>query len=369
MAPFRGELPTYDTRPAKRPLRPADRSWRLHSRPCRNSLPRAGFPLCLVFRWYSDCFSIAAGRTVKPEYLCIQEGLLIVIIAKQSLCFAAIVWLGGAVLSHAGDTKRIEQDDKSITYTGNWYSNNASGNSGGNSALTNSLDAQATVSFTGSGITWIGVRDPYNGLATLYLDGTQYTVDTYGSTTQYQQPLFTVSGLGGGKHTLSIQIMHRRGVNAMGSWVWIDAFDIINGENVKGQVTASAGLVQQDDPAITYSGNWFRIANPAMSGGSAVESTDLPSSVTLTFDGDGVQWIGYRDSDSGIANVYLDGEKVATVDTYSATTLSQAVVYSIDNIKPGNGTHSVRIEVTGTHNSASTGSWVWVDGFQVSGKK
>jgi hypothetical protein len=297
---------------------------------------------------------------------------------SQCFFFAVAIWLGAAVVGHAGsappppaagaNVKRIEQDDKSITYTGNWYTNNAADNSGGSSALTNSLDAQATVSFNGSGITWIGVKDPGNGLATVYVDGTQYTVDTYGSTTQYQQPLFSVSGLGGGNHTLSIQILHRRDGDATGSWVWIDAFDIDHGQEVNGQITASSGLVQQNDPAITYSGKWFLITNSAMSGGTAVESTDVPSSVTLAFEGDGVQWIAYRDSGSGIANVYIDGARTATVDTWSPAIQSQAVVYSVDNLQPPNGTHSITIEVTGTHNAASTGSWVWVDAFQVTSK-
>src|SRR5579859_1490320 len=212
--------------------------------------------------------------------------------ARNRFSFAFIVCLATAVVSQAGNVKRVEQTDPSITYTGTWYSNNAAANSGGSSALTNSLDAQATITFTGSGITWIGVKDVYNGLATVYVDGTQYTVDSWASTTLYQQPLFSVSGLGGGKHTLSIQVMHKRDGDAGGSWVWVDAFDIDDGQEVKGQTAAGAGLVQQNDPAINYSGKWFLIANSSMSGGTAVEATDVPSSATLTFEGDGVQWIG-----------------------------------------------------------------------------
>jgi hypothetical protein len=290
--------------------------------------------------------------------------------ARNRFSFAFIAWLATALVSQAGNVKRVEQDDPSITYTGIWYSNNATPNSGGSSALTNSLNAQATITFNGSGITWIGVKDVYNGLATVYVDGTQYTVDTWASTTLYQQALFSVSGLGGGKHSLSIQILHKRDGDAKGAWIWVDAFDIDNGQEVKGQTSAGPGLVQQNDSAITYSGKWFLITNSAMSGGTAVEATDVPSSATLTLEGDGVQWVGYRDSGSGIAKVYIDGALTATVDTYSATTQSQAVMYSVSDLPHGsNGTHTITIEVTGTHNSSSTASWVWVDAFQVIGKK
>jgi alpha-amylase len=288
---------------------------------------------------------------------------------KNRYCLAAVAFLGTALLSQAGTTTRVEQNDPSITYTGIWYPNSQTPNSGGSSVSTNALNAKASITFTGSAITWIGIKDAYNGLATVTVDGTQYTVDTYAYTTLYQQPLFSVSGLGGGKHTLSIQVLHQRDGDTSGSWVYVDAFDIDNGQQVTGQVVASPGLVEQNDPALSYSGKWFPISNGQMSGGSAVESTDLPSSVTLAFQGDGVKWISYRDSGSGIAKVYVDGELRGTVDTYSPTTIPQAVMFSADNLKPPNGTHTITIEVTGTRNASSTAAWVWVDAFQVTGKK
>jgi len=289
--------------------------------------------------------------------------------AAKNRYLYGLVCLSASLAGQAANVKRVEQNDPGITYTGTWSSDGASSNSGGSAAFTNSLNATATISFTGTGITWIGVKDPNAGLATVYLDGTQYTVDTYGSTTQYQQPLFTARGLGGGKHTLSIQILHQRDGDANGTWVWIDALDIDNGEATQGQVLASAGLVQQNDPALTYTGKWFLINNPAMSGGSAVESTDVPSSVTLAFEGSGVQWIAYRDQYSGIAKVYIDGDLVATMDTYSPVIASQTVAFSVDNLKHGNnGAHTITIEVTGTQNPSSAGAWVWADAFQVTGK-
>ena len=81
-----------------------------------------------------------------------------------------------------------------------------------------------------------------------------------------------------------------------------------------------------------------------------------------------MKWIAYRDSGSGIARVYVYGELKATVDTYSPTTMSQTVMFSVSNLKPPNGTHTITIEATGTKNAASTGAWVWVDAFQVTGK-
>jgi hypothetical protein len=292
---------------------------------------------------------------------------------------ALICCFGVSVAAHGGNVKRTEQDDPSVKYTGQWFTSSQSPDSGGSATLSNSdcatggvapsgcPYASATLTFTGSGITWLGVKDACNGLALVTLDGTQATVDTYASTTLYQQPIFTARGLDGGKHTLTVQPMHQRDGNTVcGSYVYIDAFDIDNGNSTNDPNLAGPGLVQQSDSTITYSGTWFLVNNGAMSGGSAVEATDLASSVTIGFSGSGIQWIGYQDQYSGIANVYIDGAKVATIDTYSAVTKAQSVIYNAANL--GNGAHSMTIEATGTHDASSTESSVWVDAFNITGK-
>jgi hypothetical protein len=262
-------------------------------------------------------------------------------------------------------TTRIEETDKSIAYSGTWYTNGSSLNSGGSAALTNAPGATAVVTFTGTGITWIGVLDPYSGMATVYLDGTRNTVDTYGPATLYQQPLFKVSGLANGPHTLSIQVTHMRDTNGLGSWVWIDAFDIENGTGVAGGFTATAGRTEQNSPAVTYTGVWFPNISAAHSGGSAALATDAGSRATITFNGTGITWIAYRDQFSGIARVYVDGALETTVDTYLSPAQAQAPIYSINGLV--SGTHTLTVEVTGTHRTGSGGSWVWVDAFDVVG--
>ena len=272
-----------------------------------------------------------------------------------------------ATLSQAqtGTATRIQWTDKSIAYTGNWYTNGSSLNSGGSSALTNAPGATAVVTFTGTGITWIGVLDPWAGIATVYLDGTMSTVDTYGPTTLYQQPVFTVSGLADGPHTLSIYVPHVRDANGQGSWVWVNAFDIMNGSGVAGGFIAGAGRTEQNSPAVTYTGVWLPNNSAVNSGGSAVLATNSGSTATITFNGTGITWVAYRDQSSGIAKVYVDGVLTATVDTYLSPAQAQAPTYTINGLV--SGTHSLMIEVTGTHDTSSNESWVWVDAFDVVG--
>jgi len=256
----------------------------------------------------------------------------------------------------------VEEDDPSVTYSGVWFTNGTAGNSGGSAVLTNLRGAQAVITFTGTGITWIGVKDPWSGFATVIVDGTSYRVDTYGDETIYETPLFTVRGLSNGPHTMSIEVLHDRDVSGSGSWVWIDAFVIENGNPVSGGFSAGAGRVEDNDPALVYKGNWFVHTNSMHSGGTAALCVDGGARVTLNFNGSGVSWIGYSDEWSGIANVYLDGQ-VGAVDTYASPSSAQTTLYRIDGLPPGK--HTLTIEVTATHGAASHEPWIWVDAFDV----
>ena len=126
---------------------------------------------------------------------------------------------------------------------------------------------------------------------------------------------------------------------------------------------AATEWIQQDSPAVNATGSWSPNGQAVHSGGSAVLAMDAGSTVTLTFSGTGVSWVGYRDEWSGIANVYLDGVSKGSVDTYSPGSEAQATLYSVTNL--ANASHTLAIQVTGTRNPASAGSWVWVDAFGV----
>jgi uncharacterized protein (TIGR03437 family) len=271
------------------------------------------------------------------------------------------------VVAMAGwaQTTRVEQADPSVSYSGTWYANSNSLHSGSSAALTNAQGARAGITFNGTGISWIGVSDPYAGIAWVYLDGTLNTVDTYTAATDYQHVLFSAKGLPAGLHTLTIEVPHIRDGSTQGSWVWIDAFDIENGSGVVGGASATAGRIEENNAALSYTGIWFPKTSAVFSGGGATEAVDTGSRVTVTFNGTSIIWIAYRDEDSGIARVYVDGTLKATVDTYLSPAQAQAAVYNVTGLPLG--THTLTIEVTGTHNPSSVGSWIWVDGFEVSG--
>jgi hypothetical protein len=282
-------------------------------------------------------------------------------------CFLLLVVFGVSAsfcLAQAGPVTRIEQDDPSITYSGHWYKNETPGNSGGSATLTNATGARAVVTFTGRAISWIGVADRWNGLATVTLDGQPRKIDGWAATTRYQTVLFTVSGLSIGPHKLSIEINHERGPNGEGSWVWIDAFDVQDGAGVSGGLpAATVGRIENDNPAVTYTGIWYPNMHPMHSGGTAVLAVGAGSAASINFHGTGVAWIAYRDEWSGLARVILDNELKATIDTYLLPGQARTAGYTVEGLPPGN--HSLTIEVTGTHNQRSGGAWVWLDAFDV----
>lgn len=257
---------------------------------------------------------------------------------------------------------RVEHNDPTVVYSGNWYTNSSVAHSGGLAALTNTRGARATITFIGTGITWFGMKDGWSGLANLYLDGTMTVVDTYGADNAYQQPIFMARGLAPGAHTLSIEVTHERDTQTQGSWVWIDYFVIENGSPVPGGVTAT-GRIEENHPALLFSGRWFSNVSAVHSGGRAALAMDAGSSVTVGFDGTGIALVGYRDEWSGMARIFVDGVMKTTIDTYLAPSRAKATLYTIGALPAG--AHTLRIEITGTRNESSRGSWIWLDSFDI----
>src|SRR5262249_41582254 len=121
--------------------------------------------------------------------------------------------------------------------------------------------------------------------------------------------------------------------------------------------------IEQTASSGVYAGTWYTTSRTFFSGGSAASAVDSGSKLTFTFSGVGVRAIGYRDEWSGAANIYLDGQLKATIDTYATPAPSEAGIRSATGL--ASASHPVVIEVPGTHSSASGGSWVWIDAFEV----
>jgi hypothetical protein len=122
-------------------------------------------------------------------------------------------------------------------------------------------------------------------------------------------------------------------------------------------------VVLYNGPGAVYGGTWYPNIGSFNLGGSAVLAMDAGSEVMFTFTGIQVTWIGYRDQWSGIAQVFIDGVLQGSVDTYLNPSQAQTPTYTSPVL--AQGTHTLTISVTGTQDSASAGSWVWVNAFSV----
>jgi predicted amidohydrolase len=126
---------------------------------------------------------------------------------------------------------------------------------------------------------------------------------------------------------------------------------------------AAATRTQDDGSAIGYAGTWFKVSSAPFDGGSARASMDAGDRAEFGFTGVAVRWIGYRDEWSGRANVYLDGQLQATVDTYASPYQARVGIWEAGGLTAGG--HTLTIEVLGTRNASSGGAWIWIDAFDV----
>ena len=145
---------------------------------------------------------------------------------------------------------------------------------------------------------------------------------------------------------------------ALLSWTWVAAQVA-----APGVVAPGPTRVEENDPSVVYTGVWYPQHRSDLSGGSIVESPYPIGTASLTFVGTGIRWIGFKAVWGGIAQVYLDGAQVATVDTYAPAEQAQAVMYTATGLAAG--LHTITIKVTGAWNPAGCCSWVVVDAFDV----
>lgn len=113
---------------------------------------------------------------------------------------------------------------------------------------------------------------------------------------------------------------------------------------------------RHDDLLISYYGDWKGDEN-------SHTSNIAGNALDFTFKGSSIRWIGSKDSDRGIAEVYLDGIFQQTVDTYHATALMNETLYEHSGLSGGRY-HTFRIIVSKNKHPNSTGRYQAVSAFE-----
>jgi hypothetical protein len=86
-------------------------------------------------------------------------------------------------------------------------------------------NSRATLTFTGTAVSWIGYKDQWSGIARVYIDGVlRGTIDTYGASAQAQAAVYSVGGLTKAAHKLAIEVTGTHSPASAGNWIWVDSF-------------------------------------------------------------------------------------------------------------------------------------------------
>jgi len=252
--------------------------------------------------------------------------------------------------------KRYEETDPAVTFTSGWTLDTSRSWSAGGAAATSTAGERATITFTGTSVSWIGGRSPGTGIARVLVDGTQVAqVDTFSKTEEVRVPMYTVNGLSNASHTLTIEATGQMNPAASGALIVVDAFDVPG---------PAVSRLQETDPDVTYTAGWTQgDTSRSWSQGIAATSATTGAQASLSFTGTSITWIGARAPVTGIARVYLDGSAVADVDTYASAEQIQQAVFAATGL--ADTSHTLTIEVTGTKNASSSSALIVVDGFEV----
>jgi subtilisin family serine protease len=128
-------------------------------------------------------------------------------------------------------------------------------------------------------------------------------------------------------------------------------------------VTTNSKLMvsQETGQAVSYSGGWKHASVSGALGGYVNKSANTGAAASYVFTGSGVAFVSTRALSRGIADIWLDGKKVATVDLYAKASQPAYVAWSSGVLT--NTSHTVSVRVTGTKNASATSKRVDVDAF------
>jgi uncharacterized membrane protein len=122
----------------------------------------------------------------------------------------------------------VENSDSSVAYSGSWRQYSDSQGSGGSYHRSHYSGNQASFTFSGTKVRWIGMTDRYAGIADIYIDGQFVTeVDAYASSMSYQEVLFESATLSSGSHTITVQVTGKKNPSAGSTRTFVDAFQVL----------------------------------------------------------------------------------------------------------------------------------------------
>ncbi|HOW17507.1 MAG TPA: malectin domain-containing carbohydrate-binding protein [Phycisphaerae bacterium] len=127
----------------------------------------------------------------------------------------------------SGDDPQEVADDKGLTFTGSWRTDQARVFFDQTVHIASAAGATMTAPFTGNQVRLIGQAGPEGGLADVYVDDVKQLVgiDCWNPVPRYEQVLYYRNGLTNGKHTLKIVVRGTKNPLSQGTNVYVDAVE------------------------------------------------------------------------------------------------------------------------------------------------
>lgn len=139
--------------------------------------------------------------------------------------------------------------------------------------------------------------------------------------------------------------------------------------NVEAVKTASLTVFrqyEQTDTQLAWSGAWTTLSDANnYTGGSIARTNVAGASMSIVFEGTGLDLISYKNPFWGIGSVSVDGGSPVDVDFYSPGYKTKTKIWGVSGLS--DTTHTVTFEWTGRKNAASAGTHIAVDRIDVIG--
>ncbi len=295
-------------------------------------------------------------------------------IKTLALTFMAAVPPASALAAEPPTQVRSFDDrHKSIRYSGAGWTAFDAGEGWNNGTAKSSMTANDFFEYANTSCTrlkWFSTKSDSRGKAEVYLDGAlKATVDTYSATKQPSSAVFDSGELPPGAHSIKVVVLHQKDSAATDHWVECDKIEVATNEvlPVPRALPAPAplsGAVMDEDSAL-YFGKWSLETDQDGFHARNFHGSNVPfNTCELRFRGSALRWFGATGRDHGFADVYLDGVLQKTVDAYSATWISNVVLFEKTGLKAGEP-HTLRIVVRKQRNPQATDCRQVVDCFEV----
>ncbi len=142
---------------------------------------------------------------------------------------------------------KITDRDERLCYTGTWYPvEDKKESDHGTEMWSRDKGSYAECTFEGTGIVWYGPQDTTYGMANVYIDGklaaeklsqrvpgVDFSCSSVGYDKKYHIPIFSVTDLPYGVHTIRIEVCGEKAEDASDYYIVIDYLRILNGERAE----------------------------------------------------------------------------------------------------------------------------------------